>query len=203
MTNSAIFFFFFLQCFSSNFNNSTFLSFIYFLFFIFFSVTFARKFLMMRSSSPPEADESGGGGIGLHSIRDRFPLKRNPVYNRDRAKVGSDRSGLLRSRSHPTRFNRKGLPWLKAKSAFCFIMVAAVIFFVVAVFLPSSITPVFRQGSERVRLIKEGLRFGSTLKFLPPRVSRSDGLDSLRSEPRIGVRSPRLALVSFFSFFLS
>lgn len=150
---------------------------------------------MMRSSSPPEADESGGGGIGLHSIRDRFPLKRNPVYNRDRAKVGSDRLGLLRSRSHPTRFNRKGLPWLKAKSAFCFIMVAAVIFFVVAVFLPSSIPPVFRQGSERVRLIKEGLRFGSTLKFLPPRVSRSDGLDSLRSEPRIGVRSPRLALI--------
>ena len=61
---------------------------------------------------------------------------------------------------------------------------------------------VFRQGSEQGwRLNREGLRIGSTLKFLLPGVSRSDGLKSLRSEPRIGVRPPKLALVSFFNFF--
>ena len=54
----------------------------------------------------------------------------------------------------------------------------------------------------RPEVDREGLRISSLLKFLPPRVSRSDGLDSLRSELRIGVRAPKLALVSlFFSFF--
>ena len=66
--------------------------------------------------------------------------------------------------------------------------------------LQSSITAVSRQGSERGwRLNRAGLRIGSLLKFLPPRVSRSDGVDSLRSELRIGVRAPKLALVSLFS----
>ena len=160
---------------------------------------------MGRSSSPPETDDSGGGGEGggaFRSIRGRFPLKRNRVKP-----DSDDRPVLHRSRSHPTRFNRKSLPWLKGKkSVFYFLVFLAVFLYAMSsMVLQSSITAVFRQGSDRGgrRLNREGLRIGSTLKFLPPRVSRSDGLDSLRSEPRIGVRAPRLALVSFFfgSFF--
>lgn len=62
--------------------------------------------------------------------------------------------------------------------------------------LQSSITSVFSKSGDRGRSLRDGLRFGSTLKFVPARVSRGDGLDLLRSEPRIGVRAPRLALVS-------
>ena len=160
---------------------------------------------MGRSSSPPETDDSGGGGEGggaFRSIRGPFPLKRYRVKS-----DLDDRPVLHRSRSHPTRFNRKSLPWLKGKkSVFYFLVLLAVFLYAMSsMVLQSSITAVFRQGSDRGGRgsNREGLRIGSTLKFLPPRVSRSDGLDSLRSEPRIGVRAPRLALVSFFfgSFF--
>lgn len=65
--------------------------------------------------------------------------------------------------------------------------------------LQSSMTLVFRQGSERGRLLREGLKFGSTLRFMPGRVSKrvveGDGLDRARNEARIGVRPPRLALI--------
>lgn len=152
---------------------------------------------MGRSSSPPHTDDSGGGGEGggaFRSIRGRFPLKRNRVKP-----DSDDRPVLHRSRSHPTRFNRKSLPWLKGKkSVFYFLVLLAVFLYAMSsMVLQSSITAVFRQGSDRGgrRSNREGLRIGSTLKFLPPRVSRSDGLDSLRSEPRIGVRAPRLALI--------
>lgn len=66
--------------------------------------------------------------------------------------------------------------------------------------LQSSMTLVFRQGSERGRLLREGLKFGSAFRFVPGRVSKrfveGDGLDRVRMEARIGVRPPRLALVS-------
>lgn len=73
--------------------------------------------------------------------------------------------------------------------------------------LQSSIMSVFKQGSERGRLLREGLKFGTTLRFVPGRISRrlaeANGLDRLRNEPRIAVRKPRLALVSvFFKIFL-
>lgn len=65
--------------------------------------------------------------------------------------------------------------------------------------LQSSMTLVFRQGSEKGRLLREGLKFGSTLRFVPGRLSQrfvqSDGLDGARKDPRIGVRPPRLALI--------
>lgn len=159
---------------------------------------------MGRNSSPPEKDHNGGGGvggsgndIGYHSIRDRFPLKRNPGHNRNRAKSESDPLLLLRSRSHPGRFNRKGLHWLKGKSAFYSVVIFAVFLFAMAsMVLQSSITSVFRPSSERGKALSAGLRFGSTLKFVPYRTSRTDGLDSLRSEPRLTIRAPRLAVVS-------
>ncbi|KAF5467003.1 hypothetical protein F2P56_016877 [Juglans regia] len=157
---------------------------------------------MGRNTSPPESLDNGGGlagsgnDLGFHSIRDRFPLKRNLSHYRNRAKADSDHSPLHRGRSHYSRFNRKGLLSLKGKSAFYSVVILAVFLFAMAsMVLQSSITSVFRQGSERGRSLREGLRFGSTLKFVPAMVSRRDRLDPLRSKPRIGVRAPRLALI--------
>lgn len=175
------------------------------------SIIFPRKSRMGRNTSTPESlDNEGclagsGNDLGFHSIRDRFPLKRNPSHYRNRAKADSDHSPLHRGRSHHSRFNRKGLLWLKGKSAFYSVVILAVFLFAMAsMMLQSSITSVFRQGGERGRSLREGLRFGSTLKFVPAMVSRRDGLDPLRSKPRIGLRAPRLALVSsvwmLFSF---
>lgn len=65
--------------------------------------------------------------------------------------------------------------------------------------MQSSITSVFRQRNERGRNLREGLEFGSTLKFVPGKVSQRflswDALDRLRFQPRIGVRAPRIALI--------
>lgn len=55
---------------------------------------------------------------------------------------------------------------------------------------------VFRMGSgseRKGRSVREGLKFGSSLQFVP-RINVS--LDRARSDHRIGVRPPRLALVS-------
>ncbi|KAF5453388.1 hypothetical protein F2P56_028293 [Juglans regia] len=157
---------------------------------------------MRLNSSPSDSLHNGGsvGGSGtdlaFQSIRDRFPLKRNSSHHHNRSKSDSDRSPPHRARSHHGRFNRKGFLWLKGRSAFYSVVIIAVFLFAMAsMVLQSSITSVFRQGSERGRSLREGLRFGSTLKFVPAVVSRRDGLDSLRSEPRIGVRAPRLALI--------
>ncbi|KAE7997107.1 hypothetical protein FH972_001769 [Carpinus fangiana] len=157
---------------------------------------------MARNTSPHEDDDNNGGNggasndLGFHSIRDRYPVKRNPIHHREPAKASTDRSLFLRGRSHPSRFNRKGLLWLKGKSTFYSVVIFAVFLFAMAsMVLQSSITSVFRQSGDRGRSLRDGLRFGSALKFVPARVSRSDGLDSLRLEPRIGVRAPRLALI--------
>ena len=116
---------------------------------------------MGRSSSPPETDDSGGGGEGggaFRSIRGPFPLKRNRVKS-----DLDDRPVLHRSRSHPTRFNRKSLPWLKGKkSVFYFLVLLAVFLYAISsMVLQSLITTVSRQGSEQGRRLNmEGLRIG-------------------------------------------
>ncbi|XP_068344729.1 uncharacterized protein [Pyrus communis] len=161
-----------------------------------------------NSSSPPAIlDDNGGTDLGFHSIRDRFPFKRNPnpIHQRDRPRgLFTDRQPFPRPppRSHH-RFYRKGLLCLfpfKGKSAFYAVLIFALFVFAVAtMLLQSSMTLVFRQGSERGRLLREGLKFGSTLRFMPGRVSKrvveGDGLDRARNEARIGVRPPRLALI--------
>lgn len=166
-----------------------------------------------NSSSPPgilddNVGPGGGNDLGFHSMmRGRFPFKRNPnpSQQRDRASTYSD-PPIFRSRSHHSRFNRKGLLWLfKGKSAsYLVIMFAVFLFAMASMVLQSSITSVFRQGSEKGRLLREGLKFGSTLRFVPGRVSRrimeGGGLDRVRNQARIGVRPPRLALVSVTKF---
>lgn len=51
----------------------------------------------------------------------------------------------------------------------------------------------------------ERIKFGSSLKFVPGRISKrlveGDGLEEVRKKDRVGVRAPRLALVSSYSFF--
>ncbi|MBA0624407.1 hypothetical protein Godav_009771, partial [Gossypium davidsonii] len=176
---------------------------------------------MGRSSSPPGLDGDGNengknnainnnsdtnnnnNDQGFYSIRDRFPFKRNPGHSRDRIKQYSllERP-LVRNRA---RFNRKGLLHFPFRGIYLFyflIFFSVFAFAVASMVMQSSITAMlFRQGGERSwrRSIREGLRFGSSLKFMPAGISRllaeGGGLDPMRSTDRIGLRGPRLALV--------
>lgn len=176
---------------------------------------------MGRSSSPSILDGNDNENVknntsdnsndqGLYSIRDRHPLKRNQGHARDRTKQSSllERP-LVRSRP---RFNRKGLLVFPFRGIYLFYFViffSVFAFAVASMVMQSSITAmVFRQGGERRgwrRSVREGMRFGSSLKFMPVGISRrlteSGGLDRMRSTDRIGIRGPRLALVSDFFFF--
>jgi len=164
--------------------------------------------LSRTSSSQPEIDDTGGTDVAFSSIRGRFPFKRNPSHHRQKS-LSSDRQ-LPRSstRSHlHNRFSRKSLLSLFPKSGFYALIFAVVFLFAFAsMVMQSSITSVFRQRNERGRNLREGLEFGSTLKFVPGKVSQrflsGDGLDRLRFQPRIGARAPRIALVSFLNFLL-
>jgi hypothetical protein len=172
--------------------------------------------LSRNSLSQPEIDDAGGSSdVGFSSIRGRFPFKRNPNHIRDRQKSFSDRqlprsTNTTRSHLH-NRFTRKGLlslfPFFKGKSGFYALIFAVVFLFALAsMVMQSSITSVFRQHNERNRDLRDDLKFGSSLKFVPGKVSQrflsGDGLDRLRSQPRIGVRAPRIALVSSVNFLL-
>lgn len=153
---------------------------------------------------------------GLHLIRDRLRFKRNPIgtstatsNNQDRAAKSSVDRTSLRSRLHhtPNRNNRKGfLFWFPFRGAYLlyFVIFFAVFAFAMAsMVLQSSITEIV--FSEHRRSIREGLRLGSTLKFLPGRKSmglaEGRGLDQARLQGRMGLRSPTLALVSVLILF--
>ncbi|OMO87240.1 Glycosyl transferase, family 1, partial [Corchorus capsularis] len=169
---------------------------------------------MGRNSSPPSLDGNGSengknnnsdnnNDQGFHSIRDRFPLKRNPIHTRERTKHSSilDRP-LVRNRP---RFNRKGILLFPFRGIYLFyflIFFSVFAFAMASMLMQSSIAAmVFRQGGERgwKRSVREGLRFGSSLKFMPVGISRwlaeGGGLDRMRSMARIGARGPRLALI--------
>ncbi|KAA8539217.1 hypothetical protein F0562_025909 [Nyssa sinensis] len=172
---------------------------------------------MGRNSASPDRVSSGddnanSGGLGFHSIRDRIRFKRNPNPNttnidsnvKDRSKTAScpDRQWRANRSHHHTRSTARKffLFPFRGRSLFYFFIFFAVFAFALAsMVLQSSITSLFRPGSERGRLVREGLKFGSSLKFFPWRTARwfkeGGGLDRLRSEPRIGVRPPRLGLI--------
>ncbi|XP_039022227.1 uncharacterized protein LOC120154598 isoform X2 [Hibiscus syriacus] len=176
---------------------------------------------MGRNSSPPRLDgndnENGKNNAinnnsdsshnnndqGLYSIRDRFPLKRNPGQSRDQNKQYSLLvRPLVRNRA---RFNRKGLLHFPFRGIYLFyflIFFSVFAFAVASMVMQSSITVMlFRQGGERSwrRSIRVGLRFGSSLKFMPAGISRilaeGGGLDPMRSTDRIGICGPRLAVI--------
>ncbi|XWS75245.1 hypothetical protein CRYUN_Cryun01aG0069000 [Craigia yunnanensis] len=177
---------------------------------------------MGRNPSPPRLDGNGNengknnttnnnsdsnnknnNDQGFYSIRDRFPLKRNPGHTRDRTKQSSllERP-LVRTRP---RFNRKGLFLFPFRGIYLFyflIFFSVFAFALASMVMQCSITAmVFRQGREWGwrRSVREGMRLGSSLKFMPVGISRrlaeGGGLDRLKSTDRIGIRGPRLALI--------
>ncbi|KAL5139311.1 hypothetical protein HKD37_10G029266 [Glycine soja] len=167
--------------------------------------------LSRNAASQPEIDDGGGGDIGFGAIRGGFPFKRNPSHHRHR---GSFDRQLPRSNNNSNSNNninrshlhkRKGLllwlfPFPKSKSGFYAFIIAVVFLFALAsLVMQSSITSVFRQRAERASYIRGGIRFGSALRFVPGKISQrflsGDGLDPVRSQPRIGVRAPRIALI--------
>ncbi|XP_006606297.1 uncharacterized protein [Glycine max] len=171
--------------------------------------------LSRNVASQPEIDDAGGD-IGFGAIRGGFPFKRNPGHHRHRASFdrqlprsnnssssSSSNNNNISIRSHLHK--RKGLllwlfPFPKSKSGFyAFIIVVVFLFALASMVLQSSITSVFRQSADSARYISGGIRFGSALRFVPGRISQrflsGDGLDPVRSQPRIGVRAPRIALI--------
>ncbi|KAK7268471.1 hypothetical protein RIF29_21170 [Crotalaria pallida] len=167
--------------------------------------------LARNSTSQPEIDDAAANDVGFHSIRGRFPFKRNPNHHRHRSfpdrQLPRTNTTATNYRSHllHNRFTRKGLLWLfpffffKGKSRFYATVIAVVFLFALAsMVMQSSIASVW-QRSEHGRNLRDGLKFGSTLRFVPGRVSQrflaGDGLDRVRSQPRIGVRAPRIALI--------
>ncbi|XP_020222304.1 uncharacterized protein LOC109804837 isoform X2 [Cajanus cajan] len=167
--------------------------------------------LSRNAASQPEIDDAAGD-IGFHAIRGGFPFKRNPSHqqhppqHRHRASFDRQLPRSSNSRSHlHTRLTRKGLllwlfPFSKSKSGFYALIFAVVFLFALAsIVMQSSITSVFRQRAERGRYLRQGLRFGTALRFVPGRLSKrllsGDGLDRLRSQPRAAVRAPRIAII--------
>ncbi|KAJ4979255.1 hypothetical protein NE237_010035 [Protea cynaroides] len=153
----------------------------------------------MEVLSPP--DDSGG--LGFQSIRDRFRFKRNthPEHHRNHSEEGgdyrSDRHWRGRSISH-----RGGRKVFSFKGTYLFygaVVFAVILFIVASIVLQSSITSILRPGRDSSRSVRLGLKFGSSLKFIPHRLLRRftnrGGLDLLRKDNRIAVRFPRLAVI--------
>ncbi|KAF8075433.1 hypothetical protein N665_1094s0013 [Sinapis alba] len=165
---------------------------------------------MGRNSLSLEIHDNGGAGRDANhnnnvSVRDRLRLKRNSSDSRDRSHSGLDRSSL-RTRPHhhhhiPRSLNRKGFLSLLKPRGTCLLysLVAFTVcaFVVSSLLLQSSITwqGNVKGGGE----VRSRIGLGSRLKYVPGRVARTliegEGLDPLRLEVRIGVRSPRLALI--------
>ncbi|GFZ18428.1 hypothetical protein Acr_27g0001670 [Actinidia rufa] len=168
---------------------------------------------MGRNSASPDLDSNGGGGDdidtavagqGFRSIRDRIRFKRHPNRasapapalplrigpRRRRCRIGSGAAADLTTTAAPPARRFLLFPF-RGRSLFYFCAFFAVFVFALAsMVLQSSIASVFRSG----RSVREGLKFGSSLKFVPWGLDREFGLDRLRSQPRLGVRPPRLAL---------
>ncbi|KAL2341605.1 hypothetical protein Fmac_009545 [Flemingia macrophylla] len=170
-------------------------------------------------SSSARNQEKRFGGRKSHpspSPLGGFPFKRNPSHHhhsphhRRRSSFDRQLPRSTNSQSHLHNcFTRKGLflwlfPFCKSKSGLYALIFAVVFLFALAsMVMQSSITSVSRQCAERGRYLRHGLRFGSSLHFVPDHLSRTllfgHGLDRLRSLPRVAVRAPRIALVSFLS----
>ncbi|OVA17912.1 Glycosyl transferase [Macleaya cordata] len=162
---------------------------------------------MGRNSTSPEilspVDDTGDQGV--QSIRDRFPFKRNPHPDNHRGNGedgGDERDRRTdrqwRNRSHHSRGGRKGFSFKNTYFLYAAGVLAVMLFVVGSIALQSSLASVFRPGSERERSLRQ-LKFGGNLKFLPinlfRRFEKHGGLDRLRTESRVAIRPPRLALI--------
>lgn len=167
---------------------------------------------MGRASIPPDSDDGNAatnntvtGLLSFHSIRDRLRFKRNPNHCQSKSQVKtafhhyvprnrqSNGTAAVNNRS-----NRKGLFSLfpfRGTYLLYFMMFLAVFGFAMAsMVLQSSIASVF--GSEVRRPVREAVKFGTHLRFVPRPGLHGVGLDRLRAQRRNGVRPPRIGLVS-------
>nr|GLL23373.1 uncharacterized protein LOC109187967 [Ipomoea trifida] len=175
----------------------------------------------MGHSSESSDDEETNSNHAItseafHSIRDRFRFKRNPNSSSTLPRVSrgpqssaaaTDRqwkaSGGGRSHHHRSLTRRMLLFFsFRGKSCFYFCIFFVIFMFALAsMALQSSIMSALRQGagSERGRWrwhVREDLKLGTSLEFKPSRrFEFGNGLDRLRSQPRIGVRLPRIGLI--------
>ncbi|KAJ9553758.1 hypothetical protein OSB04_017803 [Centaurea solstitialis] len=158
------------------------------------------------STNDADLSNAAGAGAGLYPIRDRFRFKRNPKPTSTNVSRSSSAASLsdrrLRSHVHggPRSIISRKLFSVRGTSLFyCVILIAVFAFALASMVLQSSIASmVFRQGSggERIgRTVREGLKFGSSLKFVESGIARGFEIERARNRPRVGVRSPRLAIV--------
>lgn len=158
-----------------------------------------------NSPSTNDGDNSNAnsGGTGLYPIRDRFRFKRNPKPTSTHVSKSSSAASLSdrrRSHIHGSRsvISRKLFSVRGTSLFYLCILIAVFAFALASMVLQSSIASmVFRQGSgERIgRTVREGLKFGSSLKFVSPRIGRGFEIERARNQPRVGVRSPKLAII--------
>ncbi|XP_047956041.1 uncharacterized protein LOC125201826 isoform X1 [Salvia hispanica] len=163
----------------------------------------------MGRNSVPAADlaSDDASAATFHSIRDRFAFKR---YHNASSGAELPRSSKTTapahktSRSHHHKQRKLSFFPFRGKSRLYFCIFAVIfVFSVASMVMQSSIMLAFRQGvggDRRMRWrwsVKEGLELGSSLEFVPQRRIDLNGsrLDSLRSQPRLGVRPPRIALI--------
>ncbi|KAL6573454.1 hypothetical protein OROHE_001913 [Orobanche hederae] len=161
-----------------------------------------------NSISAAETAADDATAPASHSIRDRFAFKRNSSYNATAAAFS--RSSKAASSSHkPSRshhhHHKRKLSWspFRGKSWFYLCIFSVIFTFALAsMVLQSSITSVIRQGvgGDRMRWrwsLNEDFKLGTSLEFVPSRRLQLNGsrLDGLRSQPRIGVRPPRIGLI--------
>ncbi|KAJ0103599.1 hypothetical protein Patl1_05986 [Pistacia atlantica] len=160
---------------------------------------------MGRTSIPPDSDDENASTnntttslLSFHSIRERLRFKRNPNHSQAKSQVKPALHRYFRRNRHTNGtaavsnpLNRKGL-----FSLFPFYFMAFLVVFgfaMASMVLQSSIASVF--GSETGLPVREAMKLGTRLRFAPRRVVLGDGLDRLRSQPRIGVRPPRIGLI--------
>ncbi|GAB4836335.1 hypothetical protein Ancab_001250 [Ancistrocladus abbreviatus] len=170
---------------------------------------------MGRNSVSPEIaspTEDNNGDLSFRANHERSLFKRaHPPQldnQHDRTK-SSDRhvrggaGGNRPSQHQQYCHNRRKAFQFRGRSMIYFLILLAVFGFALATMvLQSSVTSmVFRQGNEggggRRGWISEGLKFGSSLKFVASRrfFDEEGRLDRLRKVARVAVRPPRLALV--------
>ncbi|CAN1258290.1 hypothetical protein LINPERPRIM_LOCUS9838 [Linum perenne] len=180
---------------------------------------------MFRYSLPPEVDEasavptspptnddaSTATDQNSHSIRDRLRFKRNTNHLASSSATTSGRGSKSREdrasrkwHHHHGASRRKSWFTFRGVYLFYFAIVFTVFGFAMgAMLLQSSITSMmFSRGwNEQRRSVREGMRLGTTLKFVPGTRSRrlveGPGLDQIRMQQaaRVGLRPPRLAFI--------
>lgn len=167
---------------------------------------------MIRNTASPEivssSDDNAAGVLGFRSIRDRFRFKRNSTDRGITDRKTTPLPDRQWRRSQNRSLLRKCLLFpFRCRSLLYFCVLFAVFAFAMAsMVLQTSIMSVFRQGNERGRAVRTGLKFGSSLEFVPWRIEKrielGGGIEWLRNQPRVVVRPPKLAIVSSIYFIL-